>query len=53
MQQALANSCNCRNCAGTACTCGCQAPAAAKGCACGPQCQCGSQCACEQPQTTG
>lgn len=39
-------SCNCANCPGATCTCGCQAPAAQAACACGPQCKCGPACAC-------
>ncbi|CAD5371419.1 hypothetical protein RA210_U150076 [Rubrivivax sp. A210] len=43
---ATANPCNCTNCPGAACNCGCQQPAAQQACACSPQCPCGSQCQC-------
>lgn len=42
-------SCQCTNCPGAGCTCGCQhaAPAPQQACACGPACQCGPGCQCD------
>ncbi|MBC5786214.1 hypothetical protein H8N03_24975 [Ramlibacter sp. USB13] len=46
-----AQRCQCANCPGAACQCGCQdpTPAAAprQACACGPACQCGPGCQCD------
>lgn len=54
---AAASQCQCSDCPGASCRCGCQhveaaAPAAAAGpsCACGPTCACGPQCACNAAQ---
>jgi len=36
-------TCQCLDCPGEACTCGCQSSIA---CACGPTCDCGADCQC-------
>jgi hypothetical protein len=45
------NACQCTNCPGPECTCGCQSGGSACACAparaCGPTCQCGPDCACQ------
>jgi hypothetical protein len=57
MNHAATPSCQCIDCPGASCRCGCQltqasppAQAADKPCACGPQCNCdsaGNGCACD------
>jgi len=39
------SSCQCVNCVGADCTCGCQN--SGNTCACAPSCECGDQCRCE------
>jgi hypothetical protein len=39
-----AHACQCRDCPGATCTCGCQAGSAANGCQCG--CRSGQPCRC-------
>ena len=36
-------ACQCLDCPGDSCTCGCQSNVA---CACGPACNCGTECHC-------
>ena len=41
-------ACECKSCAGTTCTCGCQAAQNDRraGCRCGATCACGPDCTC-------
>lgn len=42
-------TCQCLDCPGDTCTCGCQSAIACHcgpACACGTECQCGADCAC-------
>jgi len=56
MQDLNNTNCQCTNCVGDTCTCGCQSGSSAldlgAGCSCGPDCQCGPACSCE-PESAG
>lgn len=50
-------ACQCANCPGAGCQCGCQhatpagATPARQACACGPACQCGPGCQCDAAES--
>ena len=50
MNEQKKSTCGCENCAGAACTCGCEKPAVKAACACGANCRCGDNCACAKTE---